>query len=133
VPQRGVPSRLTEHENLTFIWGTSAWRWNRWCSRTRLTSSLRDSCTAVAAQAADRPVIAAAAGGALETVLDGATGLLARPDDVDSFAGAIAGIDGLDFEPARAVEHAESFSVASFQRRLADLVSSRVRERRGPA
>jgi glycosyltransferase involved in cell wall biosynthesis len=88
--------------------------------------------TAVEAQAAGRPVIAAGAGGALETVIDGETGLLARPDDVDSFTHAIAAIDGLDFEPARAVENAERFSVASFQRRLASFVSSSVRDRRGP-
>jgi glycosyltransferase involved in cell wall biosynthesis len=75
--------------------------------------------TAVEAQASGRPVIAAAAGGALETVLDGVTGRLARLGDVESFAEAIRGIDDLDFEPARAVEHAEGFSVATFQRRLA--------------
>ncbi len=79
--------------------------------------------TAVEAQAAGRPVIAAAAGGALETVLDGQTGRLARLDDVDAFAQAIEGIDGLDFDPARAVENAERFSVAAFQRRLAAHVS----------
>jgi glycosyltransferase involved in cell wall biosynthesis len=79
--------------------------------------------TAVEAQAAGRPVIAAAAGGALETVLDGQTGRLARVDDVDAFARAIEGIDRLDFDPARAVENAERFSVAAFQRRLAAHVS----------
>jgi glycosyltransferase involved in cell wall biosynthesis len=31
-----VPARLTEHENLTFIWGATDWRWNRWYSRNRL-------------------------------------------------------------------------------------------------
>jgi glycosyltransferase involved in cell wall biosynthesis len=74
--------------------------------------------TAVEAQAAGRPVIAAAAGGALETVIDGVTGLLARLDDVDSFAHAIQRIDALDFDPARAVANAERFSVAAFERRL---------------
>jgi glycosyltransferase involved in cell wall biosynthesis len=29
------PSRLAANENLTFIWGTSDWRWDRWYSRTR--------------------------------------------------------------------------------------------------
>jgi len=78
---------------------------------------------AVEAQAAGRPVIAAATGGALETVLDGRTGRLARLDDVESFARAIATIDELDFEPALAVENAERFSVASFQERLSALVT----------
>jgi glycosyltransferase involved in cell wall biosynthesis len=82
--------------------------------------------TAVEAQAAGRPVIAAAAGGALETVLDGETGLLAIPDDVESFARAIADIDRLDFDPAHAVNNAERFSVAAFHRRLAAEVSRAV-------
>jgi glycosyltransferase involved in cell wall biosynthesis len=79
--------------------------------------------TAVEAQAAGRPVIAAAAGGALETVLDGETGLLVTLDDVDSFANAIEQIDDLDFDPAVAVQNAERFSVESFQRRIAEQVT----------
>jgi glycosyltransferase involved in cell wall biosynthesis len=79
--------------------------------------------TAVEAQAAGRPVIAAAAGGALETVLDGQTGLLAKLDDVDSFVQAIAALDALDFDPDRAVENAARFSVATFERRLSEHVA----------
>jgi glycosyltransferase involved in cell wall biosynthesis len=75
-------------------------------------------------------VIAAAAGGALETVLDGQTGRLAIPDDVESFARAIATIDQLGFDPARAVDNAERFSVAAFQRRLAAHVSETLAGRR---
>jgi glycosyltransferase involved in cell wall biosynthesis len=74
--------------------------------------------TAVEAQAAGRPVIAAAAGGALETVLDGETGLLATLDDPDSFAAAIRAIDGLAFDPLAARENAQRFSVAAFRQRL---------------
>jgi glycosyltransferase involved in cell wall biosynthesis len=85
--------------------------------------------TAVEAQAAGRPVIAAAAGGALETVLDGRTGRLATPDDVDSFANAIESIEQLNFDPADAVQNAERFSVPAFGRRLsahvAQIVASR--------
>ncbi|HWX46308.1 MAG TPA: glycosyltransferase [Solirubrobacteraceae bacterium] len=88
--------------------------------------------TAVEAQAAGRPVIAAAAGGALETVLDGQTGRLARLDDVDSFAQAIRELDELDFDPARAVQNAERFSVAAFQRRLAEEVARAI-QRSGEA
>jgi glycosyltransferase involved in cell wall biosynthesis len=78
--------------------------------------------TAVEAQAAGRPVIAAAAGGALETVLDGQTGRLVALDDVDSFAQAMRELDDLAFEPARAQENAARFSVETFQRRLAEHV-----------
>jgi glycosyltransferase involved in cell wall biosynthesis len=74
--------------------------------------------TAVEAQAAGRPVIAAAAGGALETVLDGVTGLLAAPGEVDSFSDAINRLDSLQLSPADAIANAQRFSVAAFHRRL---------------
>jgi glycosyltransferase involved in cell wall biosynthesis len=31
-----LPARLAGDERLTFIWGTSSWRWERWYSRTRI-------------------------------------------------------------------------------------------------
>lgn len=78
--------------------------------------------TAVEAQAAGRPVIAAAAGGALETVLEGETGLLVALDDVEAFARAIGRLGEIDFDPARAVANADGFSVAAFRGRLGALV-----------
>lgn len=85
--------------------------------------------TAVEAQAAGRPVIAAAAGGALETVIEGKTGLLAKLDDIDSFQHAIECVDKLDFNPAEAVQNAERFSVATFRRRLSEEVTRVVQSR----
>lgn len=79
--------------------------------------------TAVEAQAAGRPVIAPAAGGALETVIDGETGLLVQVDDVASFASAIESVEQLDFDPARAVQNAARFSVAAFQSKLDEQVA----------
>lgn len=86
--------------------------------------------TAVEAQAAGRPVIAARAGGVLETVIDGQTGVLAEPDDVDAFAAAIEALDRLEFDPRQAVANADRFSVANFKSRLTELVA-KVAERRG--
>jgi glycosyltransferase involved in cell wall biosynthesis len=83
-----------------------------------ITSVEEFGIVAVEAQAAGRPVIAARAGGVLETVLENETGLFAAPGDVSAFATAIESLAHLDFEPARAVANAERFSVASFQRRL---------------
>ena len=79
---------------------------------------------AVEAQAAGRPVIAAAAGGALETVIDGSTGLLAALDDPESFARAIRALDELAFVPQAAVTNAERFSVETFKRRLREHVAN---------
>jgi glycosyltransferase involved in cell wall biosynthesis len=98
-----------------------------------ITSVEEFGITAVEAQAAGRPVIAAGAGGVLETVLENQTGLFARPDDVGAFATAIAALDQLDFDPALAQQNASRFSVESFQRRLCTHVSSLVRERRRAA
>jgi glycosyltransferase involved in cell wall biosynthesis len=33
-----LPARITDVENLAFVWGTSSWRWNRWYSRTRFSA-----------------------------------------------------------------------------------------------
>jgi glycosyltransferase involved in cell wall biosynthesis len=78
--------------------------------------------TAVEAQAAGRPVIAAAAGGALETVLDGVTGRLVALDDIEAFREAIETIEQIGLDPARAVQNAARFSVEAFARRLAEQV-----------
>ncbi len=86
--------------------------------------------TAVEAQAAGRPVIAADSGGARETVIDGRTGLLVPFDDVAAFAGAIARIEQLALDPADAVASAARFSVAAFRAHLTAHVE-RVLEHRG--
>jgi glycosyltransferase involved in cell wall biosynthesis len=84
---------------------------------------------AVEAQAAGRPVIAAAAGGALETVIDGSTGRLVPLGDVDAFARAIEDLDRLDFDPAQATANAERFSVATFQRSLSAQIAQAVQSK----
>jgi glycosyltransferase involved in cell wall biosynthesis len=86
---------------------------------------------AVEAQAAGRPVIAAAYGGALETVLDGQTGRLVTLDDVDAFAHAIEALGELDFDPSLAVANAQRFSVEVFQQRISELVSAVSDDREG--
>jgi glycosyltransferase involved in cell wall biosynthesis len=77
---------------------------------------------AVEAQAAGRPVVAVAAGGALETVVDGETGVLVPPDDPVALAAALTGENFERFDPARISAHAEQFSKPAFQRRLRDEV-----------
>jgi glycosyltransferase involved in cell wall biosynthesis len=73
---------------------------------------------AVEAQAAGRPVVAMAAGGALETVVPGETGVLAEPGDVDALARCLGETDFGRFDSERIATHAGSFSKAVFQRRL---------------
>lgn len=69
---------------------------------------------AVEAQASGTPVVAAAAGGALETVIDGETGVLVAPGDVHALAAVLSDEQLTRFDPARAVGNARRFSVAAF-------------------
>ena len=73
---------------------------------------------AVEAQAAGRPVLAADAGGARETVVPGQTGVLVRPESVDALAEAMRHTDWEAFDPARIRSHAEGFSTDAFKRRF---------------
>jgi glycosyltransferase involved in cell wall biosynthesis len=78
--------------------------------------------TAVEAQASGRPVVAAAAGGALETVVDGETGVHFPPGDVDALAEVMRYSDFDSFESDDIVERAQRFSVRRFQKRLTQTV-----------
>jgi glycosyltransferase involved in cell wall biosynthesis len=66
------------------------------------------------AQASGVPVIAFAEGGALETVVDGATGVLFAPRTVEALVEAIRRLDRLEFDPVRARAHAERFARPRF-------------------
>jgi glycosyltransferase involved in cell wall biosynthesis len=73
---------------------------------------------AVEAQAAGRPVVAPAAGGTLETVVPGTTGILVQPGNVDALAAALRSTDFRTFSPEAIREQAQRFSRESFQARF---------------
>jgi len=73
---------------------------------------------AVEAQASGRPVVAIAAGGALETVVDGETGVHVPPDDVDAFAQALRHVDFSRFDAAHCRRNAVRFSADAFRAHL---------------
>jgi glycosyltransferase involved in cell wall biosynthesis len=73
---------------------------------------------AVEAQAAGRPVVAADAGGARETVVNGETGVLVPAFDARALAEALRETDFDRFRPVRIRQHAERFSTAAFTERL---------------
>jgi len=73
---------------------------------------------AVEAQAAGRPVIAAAAGGALETVQDGVTGQFVAPDDGPALKRTLRAFDPDVFDAGAIREHAQHFSARSFRERF---------------
>jgi glycosyltransferase involved in cell wall biosynthesis len=91
---------------------------------------------AVEAQAAGRPVIALAQGGACETVLEGETGTFYDEADPDALAAAVAAFDPLSVEPAACVAQAARFDVGRFRAGLeavvADAMAEGRPERRAP-
>ena len=68
----------------------------------------------VEAQACGRPVVALGRGGALDTVIDGATGVLFPDTTVEALAQAMTRAASLTWDAARIRHHAERFSRARF-------------------
>lgn len=79
---------------------------------------------AVEAQAAGRPVVSVSSGGATETVLDGRTGVLVPPGDVDAMAEAMRFTDFDRFDPYEALRNAARFSIPRCRLRFAQKVST---------
>ncbi|MHB8780102.1 MAG: glycosyltransferase [Candidatus Geothermincolia bacterium] len=76
------------------------------------------------AMAAGRPVVAYRGGGAVETVVEDATGVFFEEQSVDSLIDALLRFDADKFEPARLRAHAERFAKERFQREVAALVET---------
>ncbi len=68
------------------------------------------------AQAAGKPVIAFAAGGALDTIQEGITGEYFRQPTVESLAEAVRRFDPSRYDPAACVANARRFDTANFRR-----------------
>jgi glycosyltransferase involved in cell wall biosynthesis len=78
--------------------------------------------TPVQAQAAGRPVIAYAGGGALDTVIPGRTGELFQEMSVDSLVTVMQSFDGSAYDPAAVRAHAEQFDTQVFDRQITGYV-----------
>jgi glycosyltransferase involved in cell wall biosynthesis len=77
---------------------------------------------ALEAQAAGKPVIAYGAGGALETVLPGATGTFFDELTADALADALRRFDPGDYDPAAARANAAEYAPERFRERLRSTV-----------
>jgi glycosyltransferase involved in cell wall biosynthesis len=66
------------------------------------------------AMASGRPAVAFGRGGALETVIDGKTGVLFEEQTVDAMVDAIGRLDDSTFDPEALRSHAESFAAKKF-------------------
>jgi glycosyltransferase involved in cell wall biosynthesis len=76
----------------------------------------------VEAQACGRPVVALARGGALETVVDGETGVLFEELTTASLCTALDRVAALRLDATRIRQHAEQFSRASHVARMRDTI-----------
>jgi glycosyltransferase involved in cell wall biosynthesis len=77
----------------------------------------------VEAQACGRPVIALARGGALETVIDGVTGILVQEPTIEAFCAGIQRAMQTGFDPARIRANAIKFDTAVFARSIQNAIA----------
>jgi glycosyltransferase involved in cell wall biosynthesis len=82
------------------------------------------------AAATGRPTIAYRGGGALETIVEGETGMFFDHPNVESLAAAFRAFDAGRFGSQRLREHAERFAPAQFVERLRGIVEATLREHR---
>ena len=80
--------------------------------------------TPLEAMASGRPVVAYGAGGALETIVDGQTGLFFNQPRVECLAAALKEIDYLNFHPKELREHATGFDNAEFAKKIQRFVNA---------
>jgi glycosyltransferase involved in cell wall biosynthesis len=78
------------------------------------------------ANASGRPVIAYAAGGALDTVIDGHTGVLFERQHVDSLIGAVQRAEAIDWDSDELRQHARKFDREVFRDQLLAFVRESV-------
>ena len=78
----------------------------------------------VEAQACGRPVIALGRGGALETVIDGVTGVLVSDATPEAFAAGIASARQRSFDPDAIRRHALRFDRQVFARAIHGTIES---------
>jgi glycosyltransferase involved in cell wall biosynthesis len=78
------------------------------------------------AQAAGRPVIARGAGGALDSVVEGETGVFFDQPTPEALATTVRAFDPDAIDPRACVQNAARFDASVFRRRLMQLVEEKV-------
>ena len=79
----------------------------------------------VEAQAAGCPVIAYQCGGALETVVDGVTGLFFKEQTPESLSDAVVRLNSMHLHTSDLVAHAQRFNKQRFKAEFQDFISAR--------
>jgi len=81
--------------------------------------------TAVESMAVGTPVIAYQAGGALETVKDGKTGVFFADQDWQALADCVIRFESAKFDPSAIKQHTEQFSANRFKREIREYVDEK--------
>lgn len=84
--------------------------------------------TPLEAMACGRPVIAYGEGGALETVVEGKTGVFFKEQTVDSLVKAVKDFDGNKFDRKEIRERAEEFGEDRFKKEISNLINKYYKE-----
>lgn len=87
--------------------------------------------TPIESMANGRPVIAYGAGGALETIVDGVTGVFFNTQSWNALFEVVEAFDPAAWDPTVIRAHAEKFSTAVFERRMKEIVESAHKEHQG--
>lgn len=95
-------------------------------------ASLEDfGITPLEAQSAGRPVIALGKGGAMETVINGKTGVYFDEQTPESIVLAVKKFQTMSFDKSAARENAKRFSRDVFKEKIASYISAKIKEHKG--
>ncbi len=83
----------------------------------------------VEAESCGKPVIAFGRGGALDTVVDGKTGILFKNQTVEDLEKAIEKFEELQFDKNVIREHAVKFDEKEFRRQMIDFINEKYKEK----
>ena len=84
--------------------------------------------TCVEAMASGRPVIAYRAGGALETVIDGKTGVLFEEQTWEDLADKVLRFKPFDYNPQEIRSHAEKFDTEIFKLKIKEFIVNKMQD-----
>ena len=82
----------------------------------------------VEAMACGRPVIAYGKGGALDTVIDGKTGILFKEQTVESLKEAILKFETMTFDKQEIRKHALEFDEEAFKKKIESFITNKIKE-----
>lgn len=85
----------------------------------------------VEAMACGKPVIAYCRGGALDTVIDGVSGMFFREQTPQALADVMSVFRVADYNPYTIRQHAETFDVSVFRRKMRSFIEEKLEQQRG--